>query len=96
MCWRPGRRATLEERLERGNGQTVTAPDPSRGDEVDVVSDGEWLLLNAPGPEAAAGAAPKTIRSGKPRRLPAFRRLRNEGMRLAGSVVRRVGPRSRR
>src|ERR1700722_5348951 len=37
MCWRPGRRATLEERLERGNGQTVTAPDPSRGDGVDVV-----------------------------------------------------------
>src|ERR1700722_6581685 len=37
MCWRPGRRATLEERLERGNGQTVTAPDPSRGDDVDVV-----------------------------------------------------------
>ena len=67
-----------------------------RGDEVDVVSDGEWLLLNAQGPDAAAGDAPKTIRSGKPRRLPAFRRLRNEGVRLAGSVVRRVGSRLRR
>jgi dipeptidase E len=67
-----------------------------RGDEVDVVSDGEWLLLNAPGPDATSGDARKSLRPGKPRRLPAFRRLRNEGMRLAGSVVRRTGPRSRR
>jgi dipeptidase E len=67
-----------------------------RGDEVDVVSDGEWMLLNAPGPDATAGDARKSRRPGKPRRLPAFRRLRNEGMRLAGSVVRRTGPRSRR
>jgi dipeptidase E len=29
-----------------------------RGDVVDVVSDGRWLLLNAPAPEAVQGSAP--------------------------------------
>lgn len=36
-----------------------------RGDEVDVVSEGEWLLLNAPGPETVQG----NPRPDKPRRL---------------------------
>ena len=41
-----------------------------RGDETDVVSDGEWRLLNAPAPQAAGGDDAR-----KPRRLlPAFRR----------------------
>ncbi|MGH3278063.1 MAG: Type 1 glutamine amidotransferase-like domain-containing protein [Trebonia sp.] len=39
-----------------------------RGDEVDVVSDGKWLLLNAPAPETAQ----ESPQQGKPRRL--FRR----------------------
>lgn len=43
-----------------------------RGDEVDVVSEGEWLLLNAPGPgpETVQGA----VRADKPRRLLLRRR----------------------
>ena len=44
-----------------------------RGDEIDVVSDGEWLLLNAPASEAGDRVGPKTRRHGKPRRLPALR-----------------------
>lgn len=36
-----------------------------RGDEVDVVSAGEWLLLNAPAPQTAQGS----LRPDKPRRL---------------------------
>jgi dipeptidase E len=33
-----------------------------RGDQVDVVSDGEWLLLNAPAPETGGHQAPKPRR----------------------------------
>jgi len=44
-----------------------------RGGEVDVVSDGEWRLLNARTAEAAGGAGPRPLRLGKPLRLPAFR-----------------------
>jgi dipeptidase E len=44
-----------------------------RGDEVDVVSDGEWRLLNAPAPEAAGRDEPKALRPGKPRGLTGFR-----------------------
>jgi dipeptidase E len=44
-----------------------------RGDGIDVVSDGEWLLLNAPARETAGGEDPKTPRPVRPRRLPAFR-----------------------
>ncbi len=36
-----------------------------RGDEVDVVSDGEWLLLNAPAPETAA-PRPRGLTSSRP------------------------------
>lgn len=45
-----------------------------RGGDVDVVSDGEWRLLNAPAPETTARAAAAPGPAGKPRRLPAFRR----------------------
>jgi dipeptidase E len=45
-----------------------------RGGEIDVVSDGEWRLLNAPVPETAGPAGPKPLSQGKRRRLPAFRR----------------------
>ena len=50
-----------------------------RGSEVDVVSGGEWRLLNAPALETAGRDNPKSPRPGKPRRLPAFRlsRLRS-------------------
>jgi dipeptidase E len=44
-----------------------------RGSEVDVVSDGRWLLLNAPAPQTTEGAGPSRLRLGRPRRLPAFR-----------------------
>jgi dipeptidase E len=43
-----------------------------RGSEVDVVSDGEWRLLNAPTLEAAERDDQKTLRQDKSRRLPAF------------------------
>ena len=46
-----------------------------RGEATDVVSDGEWHLLNAPAPETAGRDARKTPPSPRPRRLPAFRRL---------------------
>ena len=46
-----------------------------RGEATDVVSDGEWRLLNAPALETAGRDAPKTLRPPRPRRLPAFRRL---------------------
>jgi dipeptidase E len=50
-----------------------------RGDEVDVVSDGEWRLLNAPAPQAAGPetAGPDdqgAARPGRSRRRPTFRR----------------------
>jgi len=44
-----------------------------RGDQVDVVSDGEWRLLNGPAPEAAAGDGPEPPRRGRGGRLRAFR-----------------------
>ena len=44
-----------------------------RGDEVDVVSDGEWRLLNAPAPETAGPDDHKAARPGRSRRLPTFR-----------------------
>jgi dipeptidase E len=44
-----------------------------RGSEVDVVSDGEWRLLNAPAPETAGSDNPKTHPPDKRWRLPAFR-----------------------
>ena len=45
-----------------------------RGDETDVVSDGEWRLLNGPAPETPGRDGAKTPRPGRPRRLAAFRR----------------------
>ncbi len=50
-----------------------------RGDETDVVSDGEWLLLNAPAPETGGHDDRHPFRPVKARRLPAFRpsRLRS-------------------
>jgi dipeptidase E len=45
-----------------------------RGDQVDVVSAGEWRLLNAPAQETAGRGHPETRRPARPRRLPAFRR----------------------
>jgi dipeptidase E len=45
------------------------------GEATDVVSDGEWRLLNAPALETAGRDAPKTPPSPRPWRLPAFRRL---------------------
>ena len=47
-----------------------------RGGAVDVVSDGEWRLLNARGPEAAGGAGLRSLPLGKPWRLPALRSSR--------------------
>jgi dipeptidase E len=44
-----------------------------RGGQIDVVSDGEWRLLNAPAPEPTGGAGPRSVPLGKPWRLPAFR-----------------------
>jgi dipeptidase E len=44
-----------------------------RGGEVDVVSCGEWRLLNAPASETTGGAGPRPLPLGKPWRLPAFR-----------------------
>ena len=44
-----------------------------RGDEIDVVSDGEWLLLNAPAPETAGPDDQQTARPGRSRGLLAFR-----------------------
>jgi dipeptidase E len=41
------------------------------GDQVDVVSAGEWRLLNAQGPPTAVRAAAKRLRTGRPWRLPA-------------------------
>jgi dipeptidase E len=49
-----------------------------RGGDIDVVSDGEWRLLNAPALETAGRDNPKTprttrtLRPGNRRRLPAF------------------------
>ena len=45
-----------------------------RGREIDVVSGGKWLLLNAPAQETAGRDHPETRRPAKPRRLAAFRR----------------------
>jgi dipeptidase E len=45
-----------------------------RGDEVDVVSAGEWRLLNAPVAQAAESTVAQRPAPGKPRRLPGFRR----------------------
>jgi dipeptidase E len=45
-----------------------------RGEDVDVVSDGEWRLLNAPVPATTGRAAAEPRPAGKPRRLPARRR----------------------
>jgi dipeptidase E len=47
-----------------------------RGDAVDVVSDGSWLLLNPPPGEAAGGGQSGSSRSEKSRRFPAFRARR--------------------
>lgn len=47
-----------------------------RGDEVDVVSDGEWRLLNAPAQETAGPGGQKVSRRARARRLPAFRPAR--------------------
>jgi len=44
-----------------------------RGDQADVVSGGEWRLLNAPAAETAGPDDPKALRPDKPRRLPALR-----------------------
>src|ERR1700722_4887232 len=44
-----------------------------RGDEIDVVSDGEWLLLNAPAPGSAGPDDQQTARPGRSRGLPTFR-----------------------
>jgi dipeptidase E len=44
-----------------------------RGDEVDVVSAGQWHLLNAPAAETANGGRPLAPRPGKQRRLSPFR-----------------------
>jgi dipeptidase E len=44
-----------------------------RGDEIDVVSDGEWRLLNAPAPETAGPDDRQASRPGRSRRLPSFR-----------------------
>jgi dipeptidase E len=45
-----------------------------RGGDVDVVSDGEWRLLNPPAPGRTGRAAAKPRPTGKPWRLPALRR----------------------
>jgi dipeptidase E len=55
-----------------------------RGDETDVVSDGEWRLLNAPVLETAGRDAPKSLRPDKPWRLPAFRPSRQTSYRPSG------------
>jgi dipeptidase E len=44
-----------------------------RGDEVDVVSAGQWRLLNAVRPQTAGQGDPRSLRPGKRRRLPALR-----------------------
>jgi dipeptidase E len=44
-----------------------------RGDAVDVVSDGKWLLLNPPPGQSAGGTEPGRPRSGKSGRFPGFR-----------------------
>jgi dipeptidase E len=43
-----------------------------RGDQVDVVSDGEWRLLNAPAPQTTAGGQ-RPPRPGRARRISALR-----------------------
>ena len=43
-----------------------------RGDGIDVVSSGQWRLLNAPAPDVAERNDPRTDRPGQPARLPAF------------------------
>jgi dipeptidase E len=55
-----------------------------RGDEIDVVSNGEWRLLNAPALETAGRDNPKILRPGKPWRLPAFRLSRLTSYRPSG------------
>jgi hypothetical protein len=47
-----------------------------RGDEIDVVSDGKWLLLNAPAPQTAVPGDQKASRPRGSRRLPALRPTR--------------------
>jgi dipeptidase E len=47
-----------------------------RGDAVDVVSDGRWLLLNPPPGQTAGGGQSGSSRSEKSRRFPAFRARR--------------------
>jgi dipeptidase E len=44
-----------------------------RGDETGVVSEGEWMLLNAPEGEPSGPDDQKNLRPGKTRQLPAFR-----------------------
>jgi dipeptidase E len=55
-----------------------------RGDATDVVSDGEWRLLNAPVLETAGRDAPKTLRPDTQWRLPAFRPSRLTSYRPSG------------
>jgi dipeptidase E len=45
-----------------------------RGEDVDVVSEGEWRLLNVPVPETTGRTTAKPRSSGKPWRLPTLRR----------------------
>jgi dipeptidase E len=47
-----------------------------RGDEVDLVSEGDWRLLNAPASETAVAAGPRPRRPGRSRRLATFRPAR--------------------
>ena len=47
-----------------------------RGDEVDVVSAGQWLLLNAEGSAATGRAGQRAARPGRSRRLPTLRPTR--------------------
>jgi dipeptidase E len=47
-----------------------------RGDDIDVVSDGKWLLLNATAPQTAVRGDQKASRSRGSRRLPALRPTR--------------------
>jgi dipeptidase E len=44
-----------------------------RGDEIDVVSEGKWLLLNAPAPQTAVPGGHKASGPRGSRRLPALR-----------------------
>jgi dipeptidase E len=55
-----------------------------RGGRIDVVSGGEWRLLNAPVLETAGRDDPKTLHPDKPWRLPAFRSSRLASYRRSG------------